>query len=119
MLEYFFVRVTCSYSSLSPHSSVNKLRECNLKLMEIFEFYVSQNEAFFPATRVGAAANATPPLFIERLQPIKLLYALHLLSIGATELAYRYCQALSTLIDQAAQCQLVSQCLLYARCSRS
>lgn len=110
-----------SYSTVSPHSNVNKLRECNLKLLEIFEFYVSQNEAFFPlgaaARAPSAAPIATPPLFIERLQPIKFVYALQLLSIGNTELAFRYCEALSRLVVQAAQHQLLSsqsQCLLYA-----
>ena len=98
---------------MSPHSNVNKLRECNLKLMEIFEFYVSQSEAFFPSARAGAASCA-PPLFIERLQPIKLLYALQLLAIGASELAFRFCEALSTLVLQAARFRLVNQCLLYA-----
>ena len=101
-----------SYSTVSPHSNVNKLRECNLKLMEIFEFYVSQNEAFSPLAR--AAASSAPPLFIERLQPIKFLYALQLLAIGASELAFRYCEALSTLVLQAAHFRLVNQCLLYA-----
>ena len=108
-----------SYSSVSPHSNVNKLRECNLKLLEIFEFYVAQNEAFFPPGRGAQNASAAscasaPPLFIERLQTVKLLYALQLLAIGASELAFRYCEALSALVLQAARFRLGNQCPLYA-----